>query len=686
MKANAHLGLERHRVTPSRYDCLGKQTCSSLSSIIRWFPLLVLSLVVIDRQISNGAVVQMIKLPYSVSSKVTKDDFVSLDGADQHLFNSTLAPRLPIIENTLISDYKPSPHADSNVSVNAPVVSDVVSTPLPDAAQELSQRNGTTHQQQHAHNTNATNNNAESLNSNTSNADVSDASGPVVANELDTKHEQQHKQHATTANNTMEYVESNTSNASLAAMNVSDLASAPANEATRHERLSSTQILALLEATKLNYDQAPFIFPKPPIDSYDISSIYSKSAWMQLRQLLNRSEEVVLCVNGGSSSAGSVDIKLEDRYHSLIAKAYPNVTVVDRSHGARNSMHSVHMMHSFLPERTDILIWEFAINDVEFHQLSNKTIVAEETRNELILWLDQVARVAKQRQAKPPLVIFVYLWNACQFSEPQPQPHSNMAFEAQRGVAQNYDFVVGHINVGKYFQSLWEDRNVTQTYFLDDPAHGNILAHRVFYHLLQDLVSNEERNEQPRTNHSSPSSYVWSCGDETPEKRLMRGLLLNRHVIASFTQEVPKNENLLSGMLLPLVGGELKITNLGKSNALRSDRKYSAVVPCCGQSMMSFDDVWKHGVLEGVHFIVHPNATGLTFYFDDQNVTDKLINCIDASKWQCIFSEVRSILNYWIVLESPRNVSNIGICNNLSTCNETNQILSIQSLSVYGEE
>ncbi len=201
---------------------------------------------------------------------------------------------------------------------------------------------------------------------------------------------------------------------------------------------------------------------------------------------------------------------------------------------------------------------------------------------------------------------------------------------------------------------------------------------------------NERRTKRPPhhgNNTITRPPYTWVCGDDSPQKHLLRKLLEHRHVIASFTQEEPKNSELLAGMLLPLVGDndEIKIQNLGKSNSLRGDRKYSAVLPCCGKSIMSFDNVSNHGILEGIQLVLYPDSSGLTLYFDDDNVTDRFFSCSNRTEWECVFSDVYNVFLYWAVFEAPRNVSTITMCNHASTCGNATRDLSMQSLTIYGE-
>jgi hypothetical protein len=454
------------------------------------------------------------------------------------------------------------------------------------------------------------------------------------------------------------------------------------------QRLSATQVLELLTTNNLNLWQVPFVFPKPPLDAYDISSIYSKKAWSELRELLTTgTQEVIMCVNGGSSAAGAGNIETDDRFHYLFASWFQNVTVVDRSHGSRNSLHSAHLAHTFLPMNTDIILWEFAVNDAAYYQLENETIMLVEARNQLIQWLEHVAWVAKQRQARPPLVILVYLWNESQFVKKAPFAR-NLVFEAHRGLAEQYDFVVGQVNAAKYYEFFWDD-NTTQAYFMADIYHPNHVGHRLLHYLLHDLVMDEQRMEQPRqVSPTTSRSYTWICGDDTPQKRLLRDLVQNRKVIASFTTEEPKNEELLPGMLLPsLVGGddEIRTQTMGKKDSLRSDRKYAAILPCCGQQILRFDNILKHGLVEAIQPVLYPNTDGLSLYVDGVDITDKLISCRNVAEWQCIFSDVFENFYYWFILEAPRNVSTIGMCNHGSTCGTDSQQLALQTLTLFGE-
>jgi hypothetical protein len=286
---------------------------------------------------------------------------------------------------------------------------------------------------------------------------------------------------------------------------------------------------------------------------------------------------------------------------------------------------------------------------------------------------------------------------------------------------------VGHVNVAKYFGSLWNDPNVIQTHFLADWTHPNRLAHEVVYHILNDWIMKEDRVEprpsrRPSSQGMNPTrpNYTWACGedddddnddDATRPKRLLRNLIEQRHVIASFTKETPKNNKMLPGMLLPRVDGnedgpKIKVTKTNEMKTKKQTKKKrrnpvprnsrqlagagaGVVVPCCGKSTLQVDNVSNHGILQGMQVTLYPDSVGLTLYFDHENVTDKFFRCRNRTEWQCIFSDIHQLFSDWVVLKAPRNVSTISMCNHQSTCGKddaTTEDLTLEGLTVYGTD
>jgi hypothetical protein len=339
----------------------------------------------------------------------------------------------------------------------------------------------------------------------------------------------------------------------------------------------------------------------------------------------------------------------------------------------------------------DIILWEFAMNDIPTQSLgANVTRAQVEIRNRFIVWLDQLERVSKQRQQKePPLVIMVYLWNCNQYEGPALSPkfgnrRKNFAFHAHQTIAESYDFVVGHVNLGKYFDSF-----SCQTYlpsFLEDCCHPSHFGHEMIHFLLHDFVMDDKRPERPRAIHQTQQrpTYLWECGDETPQQRLLQRLKQDSHSIASFTRSSPDNQpHLLPGMLQPLVEEE-SILNVGKSNTIRNDRKISQIIPCCAKGTMKFENVSRYGAARGIGLSLHPNRTGLVVFFNQENVTDHIIYNGVGGNWNDFCFAEKGVFDNWIVFDRNDSITEISMCNNQALCNGTQNYLSIMSMTVYG--
>jgi len=126
----------------------------------------------------------------------------------------------------------------------------------------------------------------------------------------------------------------------------------------------------------------------------------------------------------------------------------------------------------FFVPGTDILIWEFAINDcAKTKTFDNKTAEIE-MRNILLTWLEQVSRI----QPKPPIVILAYLWSN-QFRIDSDSQVYNLAFDTQIEVAKEFDFVVGHINMASYLKELDFGPESGRWFFVADANHPTAFGH-----------------------------------------------------------------------------------------------------------------------------------------------------------------------------------------------------------------
>ncbi len=434
-------------------------------------------------------------------------------------------------------------------------------------------------------------------------------------------------------------------------------------------RLNATEILEHFAKEPLRYEQIPELLPAPVIDDFDMAAIYSRSAWLNLRNVL-QTRDATMFVSAGSSLTGVADVPIENRCHNVFAKFYQNLTVVDRAHSARNTFHTAQLMHSYFPAHADIILWEFAIND------ATDNTTPEEQRNQFILYMEQVMRLAQERQQEPPLVILLYLW-VMPFSISPQGKIAQPTFHAHNHLGEHYDFVVGHVNAAKYVESLTLGHKESKAFLIADHHHPNERGHMVLAYLLNDLVLNEKRSEKPKALHQTQPAYTWMCGNETREKRLVQELLVNRHPVASYTEELPKNDKVLPGMLDPVV--LLANATVTSIDSLRYHRKPAVILPCCGVASIKFD-VSRYNPLHGIQTFLWPNHVGATIIFDGEDVTDKIIS---AHSWDCLTRYKYGYFIHWLALGEERNVSEITFCNNLPNCRSISR-LALTYIVIYG--
>jgi hypothetical protein len=445
------------------------------------------------------------------------------------------------------------------------------------------------------------------------------------------------------------------------------------------KRLSAPQILAYYKNHSLQYEQIPFVLPPPPIDDFDMVAVYSLDLLSKLRNMLI-TRDVTLFVNAGSSLAGAGQVISTDRSHRIFAQSFYNVTIVDRAHGARNTFHSMQLMHSYFPVHADIILWEFAINDA-LEGGRDDASKAQNQRNQLILYLEQVARVARERQQEPPLVILVYLWDM-PFGMSTGKIKQR-TFHSHRHLAERFDFVVGHVNGAKYVDSLGLAEAQAKAFVIADGHHPNSRGHMILAYLLNDFVMNEQRLAKPKeVVNQTLSSYIWDCGEDTTPRKLLKNLLAKRHPVASYTEELLKNDELLRGMLRPNVTAPR--VHCGKIDPIRRDRQYCSVLPCCNKANYTFD-VARYSPLQGMQVHLSPDRRGASVLFNDKNVTNSLFS---AKGWGCIFDSGFDFLYDWFVLEQEEPVSRISFCNHLPTCGAKveppSNSLCLMSFAVYG--
>jgi hypothetical protein len=438
----------------------------------------------------------------------------------------------------------------------------------------------------------------------------------------------------------------------------------------------------------VTWEEVPQLFPSPI--RVDTIEIYNARACEDLLQLVRTRESWSIVPNGGSATAGGVhDWPPEGKFNfgnrfvdylNLTGQLAPgaNVTVVPRGHGTRHSLHSALLMDFYVPPATDVVLWEFAINDYGYHLDASKGILEE--RNSIIYWMDAMA----QRQPKPPLVILAYLWKG-PYQRMSNGKIDNPVFDAHARLAANYSFVVGHVNLASYIDELREDHGLLvgmplNKSLLGDDYHPNPLGHAVLAYLMLDMVTNTSRvprvpmTVKPEV-ETEPQNFQWPCGNDTEE----RVILMNRIVklpgrspkpIATFTQEIPKNDILFPGMLSVAPDYECSIVTLGKADPRRVDRQMGYSVPCCRSSAApgtssnstscfhsTLDFVHPSGPLQGIQaLMVGAQPAGkLQVHFDEDFRHPARGSWMDVSNWPCLwnFKDLYPDL-HWFVLDQPR--------------------------------
>lgn len=449
--------------------------------------------------------------------------------------------------------------------------------------------------------------------------------------------------------------------------------------------------------------QVPFLFPRPSSQHYpETLSIYNVEAWRALRRTLVNRKQFSLCANGGSSTAGAKGTVGKQFYYEFVkylnttgvvaaendSGAALQVDIVERGHGTRDSFHSALMAQSYFPPNLDILLWEFAINDYDMPHIHDPLVKRREVKNQLILWLDQVSRM----QPRPPLVIFTYLWSTPFRMDSQGRV-MNEAFEIQEKVAAEYDFVVGHVNLAAYVEELGWGQGMASKHILVDQHHPSALGHALMASLLLHLVIQDDDNQKQRPLRSLNSTidhtisaktpYQWACGNATEEQRLIQSRVAGKQPLASFTMELPKNDQVYPGMLVARSETNATIT-FGVVDTERKDRQESMALPCCKddgdtQMLELVDPHRTHISMRAIQLGMSSSPkTRLKIYFDSKDVSANLMTA--AADWDCLWSFRNTYHSGvgWIVMD--RNVSSIRMCDTEPSCGQS---LGLMSMVVY---
>lgn len=455
-------------------------------------------------------------------------------------------------------------------------------------------------------------------------------------------------------------------------------------------------------------------FPDAPKEDDDnILAVYSREAVQRLKQIMQKAKKngpITLVMNGGSSSAFIPFGKQEDRFFKQLVHAHlepnwehSNITIVDRAHGARNTVHSAHLMPSFLPKGgADIVLWEFSINDG--HR-------AEDVRNSLILWLRNVAASSAADGQPPPLVILVYLWSSPFSVDNSTNKIPSRTYDQHAMLGAEYDFVLGHVNVAAYFDATlkhWSEDELKAS-FLGDRHHPTDLAHHIIAKLLWQLMSRSaeeessftpvrEQHQKVPTGSSSKTNLTWSVCRGTKDQDKKRDFIdmfeaTGGIAKASFTVDEPRNskqEQSPAKALVPLRrdGKNFTVLHYGKEAPERLDRQRGLVIPrCCDNISLAFDTHHQHvammsGILLALRCPVERKSdlrmivSSSSPDDDKNNTTWQPADLIDPwQSWRCLMGgynmnigDFKSLDASFVVLKPRKNVTSLRFCD--SKCDE----------------
>lgn len=437
-------------------------------------------------------------------------------------------------------------------------------------------------------------------------------------------------------------------------------------------RADSTSILEAFQEPNLTLAEKTNLLPSPDFTNHDMVAHYSTEAHQKLQDKLQPESIFRICINGGSSSAGGGHVDYGDlffvQFAAAIESKYEVVTdIVNRAHGDRTSMHSAMLGDTFFTPNVDLLIWEFSINDQQDGSV--------DARNELILWLHKVKDVYGN---EPPLVVLVYLWNK-PFTTRKDGDIISDVYKFHAQLAAEYEFVIGHVNLATYVNSLhWKSDDVAR-HFLADAIHPNQLSHAAISKLMVGLVDNELQ-VQDHT-FDSRTELEWVCGEDMQEQWRIQTVFhlgyTGGMAKAGFTAEIPRTTHpILPRILMPheeYKNGTVDYNfrhfdtqRYGKAASGRIDRHRGVVLPFCDDGKLVFP-LTEHAPLVAFQFLIHAKEgidggnlgrrlsgsdpkkvvyDDIEIVVNDQDYTTRIISARD---WNCLLSN--EMFSEWIVMD-----------------------------------
>ncbi|KAL3939567.1 MAG: hypothetical protein SGBAC_005735 [Bacillariaceae sp.] len=437
-------------------------------------------------------------------------------------------------------------------------------------------------------------------------------------------------------------------------------------------------------------------FPRP--EWQNSTAVYNQDAYDSLISKLVKSHQhgrnFTIVASGGSTTCGAAKdqpaIPQNERYYSKFA-GYVNellsvnseentrhtVQWIGQGHGARTSLHTSIFFDNFIPVNSDLLLWEFSINDA-IDWFGDPDLFRQSLQSDLLVWLEEV-----NRMKQPAKVMLIYYWNTPYHRDELTNEIVGRAFEAHATIAREYDFVVGHINVGSFIDevnfpgcSVWETCPL-----LNDKHHASRLGHVLTAYLLLNMMNPSKEYLLPSVSEDAlvrESTYNWTCGVETNAKQILKNAITNptqgwKSPLGAFTLDLPAIDQMTPRRMTAGSGlGEIELVD--KADPIRQDRKRSTALDYCSNGDTSFS------VIVGLEPMDSVQAVLLVFKKHETVLATKHINVLlngskattsgrlvpmrvekdpsILSNWLCHFSGGWSAFadTYWYIFEKPQEM------------------------------
>ncbi|CAJ1946387.1 unnamed protein product [Cylindrotheca closterium] len=345
-------------------------------------------------------------------------------------------------------------------------------------------------------------------------------------------------------------------------------------------------------------------FPLPKHE--DSIAVYSEEAYNKLISKLLQTDKpdrkFKIVATGGSTTAGGgkPPVLDKDRYYSKLADylnsmlsinqtgTQQTIEYIPQGHGTRNSLHAAVLLDNFIPSDTDLLLWEFSINDAADPDLKNKEAVLSTSKQSFIAWLHEISAMKE-----PPMVVLLYYWNSPYRRNRTTHEIICDSYESHGDIARQFPFVVGHLNMAKYVD---EELNLStcglyrKCPLLSDQHHASRIGHVATAFLLLNVLNpwfaSQSAAAAKQRTFLDDTKHEWTCGTETDAKRLLQSVITNsstgwKSSIGSWTLEIPIYNQETPRSLVP--GNPLEgIELISKASDIRQDRQRCISLNQCG--------------------------------------------------------------------------------------------------------